>query len=54
MGDGAPSPSIDTSVPHPARIYNAFLGGKDNFAVDRQIGEQTLALFPDIPVLARQ
>ncbi|GAA2718711.1 SAM-dependent methyltransferase [Actinocorallia aurantiaca] len=54
MGDGADSPSINTSVPHPARIYNVFLGGKDNFAADRQIAEQTLALFPDIPVMARQ
>jgi hypothetical protein len=54
MSDAALPPSIDTSVPHPARIYNAFLGGKDNFAVDRQVAEQTLALFPDIPVMARQ
>jgi len=28
-------PGIDTSVPNVARVYDALLGGKDNFAVDR-------------------
>ncbi|HEY2269789.1 MAG TPA: SAM-dependent methyltransferase, partial [Streptosporangiaceae bacterium] len=26
---------FDTTVPHPARVYDAWLGGKDNFAADR-------------------
>ena len=33
-------PKIDTSVPHSARIWNYWLGGKDNFAVDREAGDR--------------
>jgi S-adenosyl methyltransferase len=44
---------IDTSVPHSARIWNYWLGGKDNFAVDRAVGEQVLAMFPGIAMVAR-
>jgi O-methyltransferase involved in polyketide biosynthesis len=44
---------VDTTVPHSARIWNYWLGGKDNFAVDRQVGEQVLEIFPDIGYLAR-
>ena len=43
----APSP-YDTTVAHPARIYNYWLGGKDNFEADREVGEQTKAAYPDI------
>jgi hypothetical protein len=39
---------LDTSVPHPARRYNYWLGGKDNFAVDRESGDAVAALFPSI------
>ena len=38
------SSKIDTSVPHSARIWNYWLGGKDNFAVDRQVGDQVRAV----------
>jgi hypothetical protein len=31
---------IDTTVPHSARIWNYWLGGKDNYAVDREAGDQ--------------
>ncbi|MDQ1249114.1 MAG: hypothetical protein QG597_3488, partial [Actinomycetota bacterium] len=31
-------PEIDTSRPHPARMYDYWLGGKDNFAADRVAG----------------
>jgi hypothetical protein len=44
---------VDTTVPHSARIWNYWLGGKDNFAVDRQVGDQVLEIFPDIGYLAR-
>jgi hypothetical protein len=44
---------IDTTVPHSARIWNYWLGGKDNFAIDRQVGDQVLLIFPDIGYLAR-
>ena len=44
---------LDTSVPQTARIWNYWLGGKDNFAVDRQVGDQIRAAFPDIVENAR-
>jgi hypothetical protein len=46
-------PKLDTSVPHSARVWNYWLGGKDNFAVDRQVGDQVHAVFPGIVDLAR-
>lgn len=44
---------IDTSVPHSARIWNYWLGGKDNFAVDREAGEQYRATAPGVVDMAR-
>ena len=41
-------PDFDTSVPHIARVYDYWLGGKDNFAADRKLGEQTLAAYPNL------
>jgi S-adenosyl methyltransferase len=43
----APS-SLDTSVPHIARVYDYWLGGKDNFAADREAAEQVIAAYPGI------
>ncbi|HEU4349002.1 MAG TPA: SAM-dependent methyltransferase [Actinoplanes sp.] len=37
---------IDTSVPHPARRYNYWLGGKDNFAADRESADEIERKFP--------
>src|SRR5215467_4518248 len=51
--DGRPRPGIDTTVPHSARIWNYWLGGKDNYPVDRQAGEQTIAVLPEIVEIAR-
>lgn len=45
---------IDTSVPHPARRYNYWLGGKDNFAVDRASADQIAAAWPSAPIAARE
>jgi hypothetical protein len=42
------SAALDTSVAHTARRYNYWLDGKDNFAADRQSGDQIAAAFPDI------
>jgi hypothetical protein len=39
---------IDSSVPHIARVYDYWLGGKDNFAADRQAGDATIDAFPGI------
>ncbi|SHN74306.1 SAM-dependent methyltransferase [Cryptosporangium aurantiacum] len=44
---------IDISVPHSARIWNYWLGGKDHFAADRAAGDEVLAHIPDIPLGAR-
>ena len=44
---------IDTTVPHSARIWNYWLGGKDNYAVDREAGDQYKEIFPGIAVVAR-
>jgi O-methyltransferase involved in polyketide biosynthesis len=52
MSDRA-SPQIDTSVPHSARIWNYWLGGKDNYAVDREVGDEFLAIFPGQAAIAR-
>jgi len=39
---------FDTSVPHIARVYDYWLGGKDNFAADRDLGERTLQAYPNL------
>src|SRR6201984_711443 len=39
---------LDTSVAHPARVYNYWLGGKDNFAADREAAEQVIAGNPQV------
>ena len=44
---GFPVVEIDTSRPHPARMYDYYLGGKDNYEVDREAAQQVLRLFPD-------
>ncbi|MFG1602810.1 SAM-dependent methyltransferase [Actinoplanes sp. NPDC049265] len=51
---GAPAPWIDTSVAHPARRYDYWLGGKDNFAADRESGDAILQRWPDIVVAVRE
>jgi hypothetical protein len=48
-----PGAKLDTSIPHSARVWNYWLGGKDNFEVDRQVGDQFAGLYPDITVVAR-
>jgi hypothetical protein len=46
------SDSIDTTVAHPARRYNYWLGGKDNFAADRANGDAVEAAMPTIRLMA--
>ncbi|WP_017539372.1 SAM-dependent methyltransferase [Nocardiopsis halophila] len=52
MSDSA-SPAIDPQVPHSARVWNYWLGGKDNYPADRAAGDEVLARIPDIPDGAR-
>ncbi|MGI8332023.1 SAM-dependent methyltransferase [Actinomadura scrupuli] len=49
----APVAGIDISTPSFARVYDYFLGGKDNFAVDRQVADMVLQLVPEASVVAR-
>lgn len=47
---------IDTSKPHSARFWNYFVGGKDNYEVDREIGDHIKEIFPglvDVAVASR-
>jgi S-adenosyl methyltransferase len=44
---------IDTTVPHSARIWNYWLGGKDNYEVDRAAGDQFRKVYPGIVDEAR-
>ncbi|MFF4569544.1 SAM-dependent methyltransferase [Streptomyces sp. NPDC001410] len=41
---------IDTSRPHPARIYDYLLGGKDNYDVDRRAGDELAAAAPEVRI----
>ncbi|MEV0924334.1 SAM-dependent methyltransferase [Streptomyces spongiicola] len=44
---------IDTSKPHSARFWNYFVGGKDHYEIDREIGEQIKEIFPGLVDVAR-
>jgi len=44
---------IDTTKPHPARLYNFYLGGKDNFEVDRAAAAQVIKVLPETRDIAR-
>jgi hypothetical protein len=44
---------FDTSKPHMARVYDFWLGGKDNFAADRVVAEQVAAAYPDVRAAVR-
>ena len=52
-GRGTAPPEIDTTVPHSARIWNYWLGGKDNYPVDRAAGDQYRDIYPEIVEVAR-
>jgi hypothetical protein len=47
-------PEIDTSKPHPARMYDYYLGGKNHFAADRETAEKGLANWPAGRAAARE
>lgn len=52
-GAPAQSPGFDTGVPNIARIYDYLLGGKDNFAADRAVGDMVTSIFPAMAQSAR-
>jgi hypothetical protein len=45
---------VDVEQPSMARVYDYFLGGSHNFAVDREFAEQVIRLMPDVTTLARE
>jgi hypothetical protein len=53
MTDDSPGPAIDTTVSHSARVWNYWLGGKDNYPVDQMTGDRVREHYPDIVDLAR-
>ncbi|WP_433227259.1 SAM-dependent methyltransferase [Actinomadura formosensis] len=44
---------IDSSVPHSARIWNHWLGGKDNYPIDQEVGDEFVRIFPGQVDIAR-
>ena len=40
------SPAINPAVPHPARVYDYWLGGKDNYKADRDAAAEAIKIFP--------
>lgn len=54
MEPGFTPSEIDTSRPHPARLYDYFLGGKDNYVVDREAAEAVLRLAPEARDIAHE
>jgi S-adenosyl methyltransferase len=57
-GQHSPSPlpsrrDFDTTVAHPARVWDYWLGGKDNFAADRHAGDQVIEAMPSVDRAAR-
>ncbi|MEU0197970.1 SAM-dependent methyltransferase [Streptomyces sp. NPDC006240] len=50
---GTSAGHIDTGKPHSARMYDYYLGGKDNYPVDAEAAEQVISLFPAAREMAR-
>jgi O-methyltransferase involved in polyketide biosynthesis len=53
MADEGTLPRIDTTRAHPARVYDYWLGGKDNFAADREAAELALQAYPALAAAIR-
>jgi len=53
-GTGAARPAVSATKPNIARIHDYLLGGKDNFAADREVAERLLQACPLLPVRARE
>ncbi|WP_242605832.1 SAM-dependent methyltransferase [Frankia sp. Cppng1_Ct_nod] len=50
---GTPAVELNPDVPHIARIYDYWLGGKDNYAADRAVAEQAIAAMPSMTASVR-
>jgi hypothetical protein len=51
--DRRPAADLDVSKPNVARVYDAFLGGKDNFAADREFVDRVMRQAPKAPLAAK-
>jgi hypothetical protein len=54
QGNEVAPPGVNINVPHSARIYDYWLGGKDNFAVDRGVGEAMMQAIPGMRYMAAE
>ncbi|GLW64810.1 hypothetical protein Arub01_30540 [Actinomadura rubrobrunea] len=54
MDDEQAPPGIDPTKAHPSRRYNYWLGGKDNYAVDRESAETVASAFPTVRLAAQE
>ncbi|MGH3387639.1 MAG: SAM-dependent methyltransferase [Actinomadura sp.] len=54
MPESTPHDSIDSTRPHQARIWAYWLGSKDNYPIDREIGDKMVTVFPEMVDIARQ
>ncbi|MEU4427143.1 SAM-dependent methyltransferase [Actinoplanes sp. NPDC024001] len=52
--DDLNSVQLQPDVPHAARIWNYWMGGKDNFAADRAAGDGVAQVYPEIVLMAKQ
>ena len=50
----SPWASVDTSKANISRVYDYWLGGKDNYAADRELAEKLMAIYPPMPQRARE
>jgi len=51
--DGRPLADIDITKPNIARVYDYFVGGKDNFAADREFARRAMEMAPKAPLAAQ-
>src|SRR6185437_14982908 len=50
VGSESPEDNFNPTRPHAARVYDYLLGGKNNFAADREVGDQIIARLPEVQV----
>ncbi|RKF29445.1 SAM-dependent methyltransferase [Micromonospora globbae] len=54
VGEEIPPSGVDASIPHSARVYDWWLGGKDNFAADRAMGAALIQAIPTLRTMAKE